>query len=51
MAYAGDSSMAITEGDIEHAAFFPGVTLNYAENLLQGNPESMAIASYDESGP
>lgn len=30
--------------------WFIGAKLNYAENLLQANPSSMAIISYDEQG-
>ena len=50
MVTVGDASPAITEGDIEHAEFFPNLQMNFAENLLRDAATAPALSWYDETG-
>lgn len=49
LAYEGDASPVCEGDDVETARFFPGLRLNYAENLLRDS-STPALTGCDESG-
>ncbi len=54
LAFAGETTPALIGDSIEHAHFFPNITLNYAENLLAAGAgredDRPAITACGESG-
>jgi acetoacetyl-CoA synthetase len=47
----GESEPVCTHDDCEQAAFFPGLRLSYAENLLRGDPGHPAVVSVHPDRP
>jgi len=51
ISFAGDPAAALVDGDsFLDSRWFPDVTLNYAQNLLAGDPEGIAIFDLAEGG-
>lgn len=50
----GPAAPAIAGSGVEHAVFFPGLSLNYAENLLRpdlpGGDDAIVLVACDEAG-